>query len=169
MAEDRSLWSSGSFFLLLFYTRWFGWSVLLSALPGLFMLPAATFIVAPGCFAQYRIALSPSHVTPLLEHHSHALKKKKRWRKKQKKQSVFSTRLMGGGRRVHIVQLDFCFVTRLLCALFVALGWMSDMPAEVLAQLNQCHQQIPTIANFICYFVFHLALSEELCWCNVQN
>lgn len=42
--------------------------VFLPVLPGLFVLPAAAFMVAPGCFAQYRIALS--HVTVLFEHHS---------------------------------------------------------------------------------------------------
>lgn len=39
--------------------------VFLPVLPGLFVLPAAAFMVAPGCF---RIALS--HVTLLFEHHS---------------------------------------------------------------------------------------------------
>lgn len=84
--------------------------------------------------------------------------KKKKKKAKRKKMKVFSAQLMGGGHRVHIVQLDFCFVTRLLCALFVALGSTSDMLAEVLAQWNQGHEQIPTI------FYFYVSVSRVVYW-----
>lgn len=136
VTEDGRLWSAG--LLIVFPPRDLG---------GVFLLPvppAAAFTAAPSCFAQYRTALL--HVTPLLEHHSPLSEKKCEGNKNNN--NIYSTQLVGGGHRVHIVQLNFCFVTRLSCALFVALGWLSDMLAEVLAQINQCHQWISTVPIF---------------------